>query len=63
MPGASAPLSDPNATSNLKFQEPVDAALRHVVHALLQVSLPTYANVISILVDAKRDAVSICHIS
>ncbi|CAM9246881.1 unnamed protein product [Ascophyllum nodosum] len=36
VPGYGAELSDPNAKPNEAFKAPVDAALRHVAHALLQ---------------------------
>ncbi|CAM9497065.1 unnamed protein product [Ectocarpus sp. 12 AP-2014] len=36
VPGVMAELADPNAKPNKDFLPPVDAALRHVVHALLE---------------------------
>ncbi|CAN0158888.1 unnamed protein product [Pylaiella littoralis] len=36
VPGAMAELADPYAKPNQNFSPPVDAALRHVVHALLE---------------------------
>lgn len=35
MPPVGAPLADPNAKPNLKFEPPVDAAFRHIAHAML----------------------------